>query len=95
MRRARAVAAKRFDEQTDVFTVLWQNGLLGYGNGEFAHGDERFYRVRDESDDFLLPDDRDYYVLHSCLIDAVGLRPCGDRPVLGFRYVRSLDSDRE
>jgi hypothetical protein len=90
LRAGRSFAASRFDERTDAFTVLWQNGLLGYGIGDMETGEDHFYRVRDEADDFLLPDDADYYVLHSCLIDALGIRAIGERPVLGFRRGRRL-----
>ena len=82
---ARELAAERFDERTDVLAVLWQNGLLGYGIGSIDDGRERFYRITDGSDAFLVPIDADYYVMHSCLIDAVGLEPVGHRPVLGYR----------
>jgi hypothetical protein len=82
---ARELAAERFDERTDVLAVLWQNGLLGYGMGSIDEGRERFYRITDGSDAFLVPTNADYYMMHSCLIDAVGLAPVGRRPVLGYR----------
>lgn len=82
---AREIAADFFDERTDVFAVLWQNGLLGYGLGGMTDGRERFYRISEQSDAFLIPDRADYYILHSCLIDTLGLQPIGQRPVLGFR----------
>jgi hypothetical protein len=82
---AREVAAERFDERTDVFSVLWQNGLLGYERGASDASRESFYSIKEHSDSFLVPDDCDSYVLHSCLIDALGIRPVGSIPVLGFR----------
>jgi hypothetical protein len=82
---AREMAAGYFDERTDVFSVLWQNGLLGYGVGEMEGGTEHFYRIKERSNSFLVPYDADFYVLHSCLIDAAGIEPFGQRPVLGFR----------
>jgi hypothetical protein len=78
---AREIAGERFDERSDVFSVLWQNGLLGY---ERDGGAESFYSIQEHADSFLVPDDRDSYVLHSCLIDALGIEPTGERPVLGF-----------
>lgn len=82
---AREIAAERFDERTDVFSVLWQNGLLGYGRGDPEGGRERFYSIKEHSDSFLVPDDCDFYVLHSSLIDAIGITPVGPQPVLGFQ----------
>jgi hypothetical protein len=84
---AREIAAEFFDERTDVFSVLWQNGLLGYGYGDMDTGVERFYRIKEQSDSFLMPYEADFYVLHSCLIDTVGIKPVGQRPVLGFRIM--------
>lgn len=85
---AREMACEFFDERTDVFAVLWQNGLLGYGTGDMSNGYERFYRINEQSDAFLMPEHADFYALHSCLIDAIGIEPVGSRPVLGFRASR-------
>jgi hypothetical protein len=82
---AAEAAATIFDGRTDVFTVLWQNGLLGYGEGDPEGNRTRFYRIRDDSDEFLVPRGKDYYVLHSCLIDAAGIEPVGSLPVLCYR----------
>jgi hypothetical protein len=82
---AAEVASALFDGRTDVFSVLWQNGLLGYGEGDIEENKTRFYRIRDDSDEFLVPRDKEYYVLHSCLIDAIGIEPIGSRPVLCYR----------
>lgn len=81
---AREVAAERFDERIDVFSVLWQNGLLGYGRGTPEPHNEHFYSIREHADSFLVPEDCDFYVLHSSLIDAIGVTPVGGQPVLGF-----------
>jgi len=78
-------AATIFDGRTDVFTVLWQNGLLGYGEGDPGENRTSFYRLRDGSDEFLVPRGKDYYVLHSCLIDAASIEPVGRLPVLCYR----------
>jgi hypothetical protein len=83
-RDAAEEASTRFDGRTDVFTVLWQNGLLGYGEGDPDENRTRFYRIRDGSDEFLVPRQKDYYVLHSCLIGAAGIEPVGSVPVLCY-----------
>jgi hypothetical protein len=69
-------ARRAFEGRTDVLTVLWQNGLLGYEerpNAEMAV----FYSVSD-MDRFQFPTEAPIYVLHPCVIDAVaGIRGKG------------------
>ncbi len=74
-------ASEEFDGKTNLMSVLWQNGLLGYSDGDFECGDYRFYQVNHDPDHLLVPTAKPTYVLHSCLIDALGLRPIGDTPV--------------
>jgi hypothetical protein len=65
----RAIANPHFEGATDVGSVLWLNGLLGYvGDGDR----ESFYTLGDV-EDFQLPADVDTYVLHPCLASSVGL----------------------
>ena len=76
--REDAVTAARraFEGRTDVLTVLWQNGLLGY---EERPGAEMavFYSVSD-MDRFQFPTEAPIYVLHPCVLDAVaGIRGKG------------------
>jgi hypothetical protein len=69
-------ARRAFEGRTDVLTVLWQNGLLGY---EERPGAEMaiFYSVSD-MDRFQFPTEAPIYVLHPCVIDAVaGIRGKG------------------
>lgn len=62
---------------TDVMAVLWQNGLLGTIPANMEAGKAFFYsaaahhalRVEEESE---------FYALHPCLIDAVGLSSDGE-----------------
>jgi hypothetical protein len=68
-----------FDSSTDLSSVLWQNGLLGYVE---AKGEARFYSHAD-MDQFSLPMARSY-VFHPCVIDSVGISSVGD-PVYPFR----------
>jgi hypothetical protein len=80
MERARV----EFPTQTDVLSVLWQNGLLGYGTGDMYDGETTFYRLDDRAEQLILPLDRDFYVLHSCLIDSAEVSTIGG-PVFPFR----------
>lgn len=57
-----------------IDTILWQHGLLGYKQA----GRCIFYSG---ARDFLLPPDKSAYVLHSCLIDAIGIKPAGAQPI--------------
>ncbi len=77
-------AAREFNGKTDVLSVLWQNGLLGYGEGDLHAGEVTFYSLNGRSEELLLPEDRDFYALHSCLIDAAEVEPIGD-PVYPHR----------
>jgi hypothetical protein len=62
------VADLHFETPTNLASVLWQNGLLGYVD-EF--GQRRFYSMSDV-EQFHFPPDVDAYVLHPCLMYAVG-----------------------
>ena len=62
------VADLHFKETTDLASVLWQNGLLGYAD---ETGRRRFYSMGDV-EQFHVPPDVATYVLHPCLVYAVG-----------------------
>jgi hypothetical protein len=69
------VADLHFEKATNLASVLWQNGLLGYVD---EAGRRRFYSMGDV-EQFHFPPDADTYVLHPCLAHAVG----------GIRQVRA------
>jgi hypothetical protein len=69
------VADLHFEKATDLASVLWQNGLLGYID---EIGRRRFYSLGDV-EEFHLPPEVDTYVLHPCLVHSVG----------GIRHVRA------
>jgi hypothetical protein len=62
------VADLHFEQATDLASALWQNGLLGYVD---ESGRRRFYRMGDV-EQFHFPPEVDTYVLHPCLVYAVG-----------------------
>ena len=62
------IANPHFGEATDLASVLWQNGMLGYIN---EAGQRRFYSLGDV-EEFHLPPEVGTYVLHPCLVRAVG-----------------------
>jgi len=62
------VADLHFETPTNLASVLWQNGLLGYVD---ESGQRRFYSMGDV-EQFHFPPDVDSYVLHPCLMYAVG-----------------------
>src|SRR5579864_3438719 len=61
------VADSHFEKATNLASVLWQNGLLGYVD---EAGRRRFYSMGDV-EQFHFPD-VGTYVLHPCLVHAVG-----------------------
>ena len=69
------VADLHFEQTTDLASVLWQNGLLGYVD---EIGRRRFYSMGDV-EEFHFPPDVDTFVLHPCLVYTVG----------GIRHVRA------
>ena len=62
------VADLHFEKATDLASVLWQNGLLGYID---ESGRRRFYSMGD-IEQFHFPPEVGTYVLHPCLVHAVG-----------------------
>jgi hypothetical protein len=62
------VADLHFDKTTDLASVLWQNGLLGYVD---EIGRRRYYSMGDV-EQFHFPPEVSTYVLHPCLVNAVG-----------------------
>ena len=69
------VADLHFEQSTDLASVLWQNGLLGYVDEIGRH---RFYSMGD-IEQFHFPPEVGTYVLHPCLVYAVGgIRHVGD-----------------
>src|SRR5580658_7773979 len=62
------VADLHFEKATDLASVLWQNGLLGYVDESERR---RFYSMGDV-EEFHFPPDVGMYVLHPCLMYAVG-----------------------
>ena len=62
------MADLHFENTTNLASVLWQNGLLGYVD---ESGRRRFYSMGDV-EQFHLPADARTYTLHPCLAYAVG-----------------------
>jgi protein tyrosine kinase len=62
------VADLHFERATNLATVLWQNGLLGYVD---EAGRRRYYSMGD-IEQFHFPPEVATYVLHPCLAHAVG-----------------------
>jgi Protein tyrosine and serine/threonine kinase len=62
------VADVHFEKATNLAAVLWQNGLLGYVD---ESGRRRFYSMGDV-EQFHIPPEVSTYVLHPCLVHAVG-----------------------
>lgn len=80
---ARDLLRQDFDDQTDFATVLWQNGLLGFV-GRRNGSDGTFFYSMGGMTDLQPPLSEREYVLHPCLIDAVGIRSVGSEPVTPY-----------
>jgi hypothetical protein len=66
----REMADGHFESNTDLASVLWQNGLLGYLD---ERGKPQYYSLGDV-DEFFFPDDIAEYIFHPCLVHSVGIR---------------------
>jgi hypothetical protein len=83
LQAARELLRQHFDGQTDLATVLWQNGLLGFVGRRNGMEGTFFYSMGGTSE-LQPPLSEREYVLHPCLIDAIGIRSVGSRPVRPF-----------
>ena len=82
--RLQALSAElqaHFETTSDILSIMWQNGLVGYRDAQSSEGFAQFYSLGGV-DRFNLPLGRKEYVLHPCLIDRVVLAPSGRVPVL-------------
>jgi hypothetical protein len=71
-----------FERSTDLPSVLWQNGLLGYIEPR-ATGEATVFYSLSEQDTFTIPR-AETYVFHPCMIDALGIKSVGKDPVRPF-----------
>lgn len=69
-----------FGQNSDPFSVLWQNGLLGYQKCNNGNSTAVFYS-ESKMDEFQLPLDKKTYLFHSSMIDSVNLKPVGRTPI--------------
>jgi len=76
LERATETARELFGDDSDALSVLWQNRLLGYVE-RTPDGIRECFFSEVGSDHFALPLDREHYLLHSSMIDAVGVQPVG------------------
>src|SRR5262245_6631424 len=73
---AMQLARELFGERSDALSVLWQNRLLGYLE-QSPDGPREVFFSEVSSDHFNLPLNKADYILHSCMIDSVGIRAVG------------------
>ncbi|HJQ25042.1 MAG TPA: hypothetical protein VKA60_14080 [Blastocatellia bacterium] len=78
---SRKLADELFGNESDPYSVLWQNGLLGYTEGRGKQKRAIFFS-EEQMDDFQLPLNKQQYVFHSCLIDSVNLKGVGKTPII-------------
>jgi hypothetical protein len=79
LKKNQAKAHEIFGQSSNIYNVLWLNGILGYVNN---HRDDcvTFY-IENRVADFKFPLNKRYYAFHSCVTDCVGLKPVG-KPVV-------------
>jgi hypothetical protein len=69
--------ANEFAHDSDVMSILWQGGLLGYIEGDPLTDQPIFFGDRD-IDSLRLDTQKPGYAVHPCLVDCVGLRGVGN-----------------
>ena len=77
---AQQYAHELFGNDSDAFTALWQNGLVGYSETADTGEKIKFYNEFSLAD-FNIPLRKGKYVFHSSLIDSVGIKPVRKLPV--------------
>jgi hypothetical protein len=83
LRCARDLLRQHLGGQSDLATVLWQNGLLGFVGRRNGSEGTFFYSMGGTAE-LQPPLSEREYVLHPCLIDAVGITSVGSHPVRPF-----------
>ena len=80
-------ASEVLGENNKLFDVLWQNGAIGYIEIG-ANGEQEVFFTANEYMEFLLPKNKQVYILRSCLIDALGMKNnhWDQKPVLGYGW---------
>jgi len=78
--RAQNNANEIFEQEVNIFSILWINGLLGYVSEE--HEAPKFFS-EGYLDDFHFPRGQKEYVFHSILIDSVNIKAIG-KPIQIF-----------
>jgi hypothetical protein len=79
LRIAMEQAQDLFDGHKEVFSVLWQNGLIGFVD-QSRGGRHLFFSLGNPTE-FSIPLGKREYVFHSTLIDAAGIEAVGGSPV--------------
>lgn len=80
LRAAVSLAKQEFGETSDIFSVLWQNRLLGFIQSTPEGPQEVFFSEHSISH-FNIPLDKKEYVFHSCIIDSTGVTAVGQVPI--------------
>jgi predicted Ser/Thr protein kinase len=89
-------ATELFGDESDALSVLWQNRLLGYVE-QTADGPREVFFSEMNCDHFTLPLQKGTYLLHSCMIDSLGIKAVGP-PVgqggMSLQFVGMLPAGR-
>jgi hypothetical protein len=81
---SRKTSAPLFVENNDPWSILWRNRLVGYLE-EKGDGERHIFYSDDRIDQFHLPENKQIYLFHPILIDAVGIASVGATPVVPFK----------
>ncbi len=80
--KAKEYSKQLFENETCLFSILWENNLVGYVEHSIKY--EVFY-FDNYSVEFNIPENKKEYTFHSILIDKTGIKPIG-KPVIPFKH---------
>ena len=81
LKSASSISKEIFGSSSDIFSVLWQNRLIGFRDNYDPAHKAKFFSER-FLDDFNLPHNKEEYIFHPILIDCLGIEPIGNIPPL-------------
>lgn len=76
----RMVSEENLADGVDVFSILWQNGLIACQTSDMERG-YKFFSLEDR-DDFLIPNEAERFAFHSCIMDCVDIATSDSTPTI-------------
>ena len=82
--KAKILSNSTLGRDIDPFSVLWQNGMLGYVSEKEDGTEENVFYSEKVLHHFKLPMHKPRYVFHPCVIDSVGIKSTDSKPITPY-----------